>query len=106
MPKDFEPSKGELNISSTWFLFEDPYRIDHFTAKKSLPNKSGFEVCKLLKQDPATKAIPIIMITGMGKMSDAEKAFSAGADAYVIKPIEPARLMKKLGEVLPKAFGA
>lgn len=70
-----------------------------------LPNKLGYDVCKEFKAVPKNKKIPVLMITALAKMDDAEKAFSAGADGYVIKPVEPARLLKKIEEVLPKRLG-
>ena len=65
-----------------------------------MPKMGGFDVCKILKADAATKKIKIIMITGMGKMGDVETAFQHGASDYVIKPFDPDRLFKKLEKVL------
>ena len=69
-----------------------------------LPKINGFELCKALKADPATQNIPVVMMTGMDKMGDVEQGFEAGANGYLIKPVEPERLFKKISEFLP-AFG-
>jgi len=65
-----------------------------------LPKLGGFDVCKLLKNDEATKKIKVIMITALGRMGDVETAFANGADDYIIKPFESDRLFKKLDKVL------
>lgn len=65
-----------------------------------LPRMSGFDVCKLLRADPKTAKMKIIMVTGLGRMGDVEEAFRAGADDYLIKPFDSARLFKKIDKVL------
>lgn len=67
-----------------------------------LPRVSGFDVCKTLKANELTKDIPVLVITGLGKMADVEKAFSAGAADYIIKPFDNARLMQKIQTLLAK----
>ena len=65
-----------------------------------LPRMSGFDVCKMLRLDPKTQKVKIIMVTGLGRMGDVEEAFRAGADDYLIKPFDSARLFKKIEKVL------
>jgi two-component system cell cycle response regulator len=65
-----------------------------------LPKMGGFDVCKILKADPMMKKTKIIMITGLGRMGDVEKAFQSGADDYIIKPFDSQRLFKKLDKAL------
>ena len=65
-----------------------------------LPKMGGFDVCKMLKTDPATKQIKIIMITELSQMADVEKAFQIGASEYIIKPFDSDRLFKKLDKVI------
>ena len=71
-----------------------------------LPKLGGFDVCRLLKGDAATRKIKIVMITGLGRMGDVETAFANGADDYIIKPFDSQRLFKKLEKVLGPAAGA
>jgi CheY-like chemotaxis protein len=53
----------------------------------NLPRMDGFEVCRHLKTDPATKHIPIVMMTAAYvSVADAAKGTGMGADEYVIKP--------------------
>ena len=65
-----------------------------------LPGMDGFDVCKALKSDGKTKGIKIIMLTGLGKVSDVDKAFTLGADDYVIKPFKAAWLINKVQKAL------
>jgi len=60
----------------------------------------GFDVCKLLKEDHATRDIYIIMLTAKGQTADKEKGFASGADDYFVKPFSPVELMEKIDKVL------
>ncbi len=55
-----------------------------------MPNMSGFDVCKALKQDQETAAIPVIFVTAMQEEIDEANGFSLGAVDYITKPISPA----------------
>lgn len=68
-----------------------------------LPKMDGFDVCRLIKSAPDTKHIHVIMITGLERMGDVEKAFASGADDYIIKPFDPVRLFKKIEKFVPLA---
>ena len=57
-----------------------------------MPGMSGFEVCKALKENPATAAIPVIFLTGKGGAKDEMQGFTLGAVDYVTKPINSAVL--------------
>lgn len=65
-----------------------------------LPVMSGFEAAKLLKADPATRQIPIIALTAYAMAGDKERAFKAGCDGYITKPIEITEFLAKVAEVL------
>lgn len=60
----------------------------------------GFDVCKLLKEDSATKDIYIIMLTAKGQKADKEKGLASGADDYFVKPFSPMELMEKINKIL------
>ena len=68
-----------------------------------LPRVSGLDVCRLMRADPKLAKIKIVMVTGLGRMGDVEEAFKAGADDYLIKPFDSARLFKKIEKVLAGA---
>ncbi len=65
-----------------------------------LPSMDGFEVCKVLKNNSSTKKIPILLLTGRGKIGDVDKGYNAGADSYLIKPVDWDRLREKIDEIL------
>lgn len=52
-----------------------------------MPNVDGFEVLKTMRGDPATKNIPVIVVTGRGDSAAIEHAFAEGASSFVVKPI-------------------
>lgn len=68
-----------------------------------LPGMSGLEVCKALKSDPATKAIPIVMLTAKADEVDRILGFELGADDYLTKPFSPRELVLRVQSVLRRA---
>jgi two-component system cell cycle response regulator DivK len=67
-----------------------------------LPIMDGYEATRRIKADPATKNIPIIVVTSYALSGDEGKAREAGCDAYVTKPYSPRQLLAKIREYLPK----
>ncbi|MBI3183622.1 MAG: response regulator [Myxococcales bacterium] len=59
-----------------------------------LPQLDGITVCRMLKSDPSTAAVPLYMLTAKAKKSDMEAATRAGADGYIHKPFRGAELME------------
>jgi two-component system phosphate regulon response regulator PhoB len=68
-----------------------------------LPDISGKEVCRRLRADPATKYVPIIMLTARGEEADRIEGFEVGADDYVTKPFSPRELVLRLKALLRRA---
>jgi DNA-binding response OmpR family regulator len=66
----------------------------------NMPRKNGLEVCRLLKADPATASIKIVMLTASGSESDRTRAFEAEADDYFVKPFSPIALLDKVYALL------
>ena len=67
-----------------------------------LPIMDGYEATRRIKADPATKSIPIIVVTSYALSGDEGKAREAGCDAYVTKPYSPRQLLAKIREYMPK----
>lgn len=61
-----------------------------------MPGMSGFEVCKTLKADPATAAIPVIFLTAKMETSDVLTGFELGAVDYILKPFNPPELVARV----------
>ncbi len=60
----------------------------------NLPDMSGFEVCRLIKSDPRTAAIPVIQVSATAtEVADRAHGLTQGADAYLVDPTEPAELL-------------
>ncbi len=65
-----------------------------------LPEVDGLEVCKLLRRDPATASVPIIMVTAKAAEIDRVLGLELGADDYVTKPFSPRELVLRVKGVL------
>jgi two-component system, OmpR family, phosphate regulon response regulator PhoB len=65
-----------------------------------LPDMSGTEVCRALKSDPATRHIPVVMLTAKGEEIDRVVGFELGADDYVVKPYSMRELNLRLAAIL------
>ena len=65
-----------------------------------MPKLSGFEVCKTLKSDPATKQIMILMVTALNELGDIERAVAAGCDDFLSKPVNKLELLKRVENML------
>lgn len=75
-----------------------------------MPGMNGFETCRRLKQDPATKGIRVVAMTGYPSPENVEKIIQTGAEACLVKPIVRNQLIDALGfdllENYPKASQA
>lgn len=65
-----------------------------------LPGKSGFELCRKLKNDPATKGIPIAICSQRNSNLDRSWGDMSGADAYLTKPIDEEILIKTVSQLI------
>ncbi|MFO7601207.1 MAG: response regulator [Candidatus Desulfacyla sp.] len=65
-----------------------------------LPGIDGLEVTRILKNDPETRAIPIVMLTAKGEEADVVAGLELGADDYVVKPFSPRILLARVRAVL------
>ena len=68
-----------------------------------LPRLDGMEVCRTLKSEPATKGMPIIMVTAKGEETDIVLGLSLGADDYATKPFSPRELIARVRAVLRRS---
>ncbi len=65
-----------------------------------LPRMPGLEVCKVLKSDPSTSQIPIIMLTAKAEQVDRIVGLELGADDYITKPFSPRELVLRVKSVM------
>lgn len=65
-----------------------------------MPKVTGYEVCRQLKEDPATRDTYIVMLTARGQEEDERKALDMGADEFMTKPFSPRKMRAKLLKIL------
>jgi len=65
-----------------------------------MPKLDGYETCKMLKADPATKDIPVILLSAKGRNVDQKVGFEVGADDYITKPFSPRKLVERINALL------
>jgi CheY-like chemotaxis protein len=78
-------------------------RPDVIVMDLSLPGLDGWEATRRLKQDPRTRDIPVIALTGHALAGHCTGAFDAGCDAFITKPCLPDRLLDEIRAIIPVA---
>jgi two-component system phosphate regulon response regulator PhoB len=68
-----------------------------------LPLLSGIEVCRQIRRAPATRSLPVIMLTARGEEGDRVRGLNSGADDYVVKPFSLGELVARLRAVIRRA---
>ena len=81
-------------------------RPDLIVLDLMLPELSGLEVCKVLKKEPGTAHIPIIMLTAKAEEVDRIVGLELGADDYLTKPFSPRELVLRIKSVMRRGRGA
>lgn len=72
---------------------------DILVTEITLPGFDGYSLCELLRNDPATKSIPIVVLTADARMFNHQRALAAGADVVLVKPCPPDALIAALDDV-------
>ena len=76
------------------------WRPDLILLDIMMPKISGFEVCKRIRANPATRDIAVLMITALDQLSDIERAVEAGTDDFLTKPINKTELLLRVRSAL------
>jgi CheY-like chemotaxis protein len=74
--------------------------LDAIVLDVRLPGMDGFAVCRALREDEATKDIPIVMLTGLGDTPSKLQGFETGADDYLVKPVPARELAARLRRLI------
>jgi len=75
-------------------------RPDLIVLDVMMPGRSGFEVCRVLKSDPDTSGIPILLLSARGQERDRDRGIAAGACDFLTKPYSPSDLVRRVREIL------
>lgn len=68
-----------------------------------MPRLDGYETCRILKANPLTKNIPVVLLTAKGRDIDKRLGYEVGATDYIIKPFSPNKLIERIHELLVNA---
>jgi DNA-binding response OmpR family regulator len=80
----------------------EAFRPDLVLLDVMMPRKSGFEVCRRIREDPRLGGTRIVMLSARGREAEIGKGMALGADAYVTKPFSTKELVAKVRELLPQ----
>ena len=83
-------------------IIEDPaqHMPDLVLLDIMMPRMSGFEVCRKLKEDPATRSIPVMMVTALNELGDIERGVESGTDDFLTKPVNKLELITRVKSLL------
>lgn len=70
-----------------------------------MPGMTGIEVAQVIANDPATAAIPVVILSAKGQLAEVEAGLSTGARAYLTKPFAPQELADRIAEILAASGG-
>jgi CheY-like chemotaxis protein len=93
---DAADGAGALAAASSW-------RPEVILLDVQLPDMSGLEVCRRLREDPRLASTRIVMLTAAAQQEDIRRGLRAGADEYLTKPFSPVRLLSLVAELVPGA---
>lgn len=69
-----------------------------------MPRMTGYEACRVMKQNPSLKDIPVVFLSAKGQESEIKQGMEAGAEEYLLKPFAPDQLTARIKTILAK-FG-
>ncbi len=65
-----------------------------------MPKIDGYEACRILKANPLTKNIPVVLLTAKGRDIDKRLGYEVGATDYIVKPFSPNKLVDRIHQLL------
>ena len=98
LSKNFEVFEGEDGKQA--IEIANAQKPDVILMDMMMPKMDGLTACHIIKKDPATKSIPVIMVTAIGFELNIKLSQQMGASGYVTKPFSSQVLLEKIAEVL------
>lgn len=81
-------------------------KFDFVVSDINMPNMTGFESLKPIKEDPTLKHLPVLMVTAEARKEDIVLAAQSGAAGYIVKPFTKATLEEKVQKIMQKLAAA
>ncbi|MFN5047638.1 chemotaxis response regulator CheY [Roseateles sp.] len=81
-------------------------KFDFVVSDINMPNMTGFELLKAIKDDPNLKHLPVLMVTAEARKEDIVLAAQTGAAGYIVKPFTKATLEEKVQKIMQKLAAA
>lgn len=81
-------------------------RFDFVVSDINMPNMNGFELLSKIRAEPATKDLPVLMVTAEARKEDIVMAAQAGASGYIVKPFTKATLEEKVAKIMQRMVRA
>ena len=98
LSKKFDVCEAEDGIQAVEIA--NAQKPDVILMDMMMPKMDGLTACHMIKKDPATKSIPVIMVTAIGFELNIKLSQQMGANGYVTKPFAPKDLLGKIAQVL------
>lgn len=96
VPQSVNDPKRVLEVAKT-------FKPDLIVLDIMMPELSGLQVCRMIRQEPTLKGIPVIFLSAKAEEGDRIEGFEIGADDYVCKPFSPKELMLRVLVILKRA---
>ncbi len=81
----------------------ESFRPDVVLLDVMMPQRSGFEVCQKIRENPVLRDVKIIMLTAKGSNAERDRGLNVGANAYVTKPFSTKELMNTVHALLAES---
>jgi DNA-binding response OmpR family regulator len=75
-------------------------RFDLILLDVRMPRMTGYEACRRLREDEATREIPIVFLSAKGQEEEIKQGLEAGAASYILKPFAPEALVRDIRGIL------